>query len=194
MVSGTIDADLLDYLARDAHYTGLDHLWLPRTVLESDFLVSMPKVKTHHWAGVTLSMKNMFGIVPGTRYGWPKNILHWHGIHNSVLDICATVPIHLVIADAIICMEGNGPLHGTRRRLNKVVIADDPVAADATCAGLLGFAPDQISHIRKGGRFIGNASTSAIVQQSDQTPIGVPFEASTEFRIPGELRSQGGLK
>lgn len=53
-------------------FTGLDCLWLPRTVLTSDFIVSMPKVKTHHWAGVTLSMKNLFGVVPGVAYGWPK--------------------------------------------------------------------------------------------------------------------------
>src|ERR1019366_9143578 len=48
-----------------ASYTGMKDLWLPRTVLEADFLVSMPKIKTHHWSGVTLSMKNMFGVVPG---------------------------------------------------------------------------------------------------------------------------------
>ncbi len=60
-----------------ASYTGMKDLWLPRTVLEADFLVSTPKIKTHHWSGVTLSMKNMFGVVPGARYGWPKNILHW---------------------------------------------------------------------------------------------------------------------
>jgi uncharacterized protein (DUF362 family) len=72
-----------DELARvklKADYSGLGELWLPRTVLDSDFIVSMPKVKTHHWAGVTLSLKNMFGIVPGMKYGWPKNLLHWHGI------------------------------------------------------------------------------------------------------------------
>src|SRR5215469_13793108 len=50
-----------------AGYTGMKELWLPRTVLEADFVVSMPKIKTHHWSGVTLAMKNMFGIVPGTR-------------------------------------------------------------------------------------------------------------------------------
>src|SRR5262249_17039044 len=71
-----------------ANFTGLDHLWLPRTVLASDFVVSMPKVKTHHWVGVTLSMKNMFGVMPGIKYGWPKNLLHWKGIHRSILDIC----------------------------------------------------------------------------------------------------------
>ena len=50
-----------------AGYTGMKELWLPRTVLEADFVVSMPKIKTHHLSGVTLAMKNMFGIVPGTR-------------------------------------------------------------------------------------------------------------------------------
>jgi uncharacterized protein (DUF362 family) len=86
-------------------------------VLQADFLVSMPKVKAHHWSGVTLGMKNMFGVVPGSRYGWPKNILHWNGIQQSILDICATVPVHFVIADAIMAMEGNGPLNGTPRPL-----------------------------------------------------------------------------
>ena len=70
-----LNRDELAKTKLQANYSGLGHLWLPRTVLESDFIVSMPKVKTHHWTGVTLSMKNMFGIVPGTRYGWPKNII-----------------------------------------------------------------------------------------------------------------------
>ena len=122
-----------------ARYTGMKHLWLPRTVLGADFVVSMPKIKTHHWSGVTLSMKNMFGIVPGSRYGWPKNILHWKGIQESILDICATVPISFVIADGIVAMEGNGPLNGTSRSFGKIVLADDPVAADTTCAHLMGF-------------------------------------------------------
>jgi uncharacterized protein (DUF362 family) len=94
-----------------ARYTGLSHLWFPKTVLESDIVVSIPKVKTHHWVGVTLSLKNMFGIVPRIKYGWAKNILHWKGIDNSILDICTTVPLKLVIADGVVGMEGNGPLH-----------------------------------------------------------------------------------
>jgi uncharacterized protein (DUF362 family) len=145
-----------------ADYSGLGHLWLPRTVLGSDFLVSMPKVKTHHWAGVTLSMKNMFGIVPGLRYGWPKNLLHWHGIHESILDICATVTIHLVIADGILAMEGNGPLHGTTRKLGALVLADDPVAADSTIVRLMGLLPDRIKHIEEAARFQGNAILEGI--------------------------------
>src|SRR5436309_10397749 len=123
-----------------ANYSGLGNLWLPRTVLASDFIVSMPKVKTHHWTGVTLSLKNMFGIVPGSRYGWPKNILHWAGIHESILDICATIRPHFVIADSIVGMRGDGPLNGWPTDLKTVLLADYPVAADVTLARLMVFA------------------------------------------------------
>src|SRR2546428_7892975 len=145
-----------------ATYSGLDHLWLPRTVLASDFIVSMPKVKTHHWTGVTLSMKNMFGIVPGCRYGWPKNVLHWAGIHESVLDICATVRPHFVIADAIVAMEGDGPLNGVPKYLKTVLLADDPAAADATLARLMGIEPVHIVHIREANLFLGNVGEERI--------------------------------
>lgn len=165
-----------------ANYTGLDHLWLPRTVLASDFVVSMPKIKTHHWAGVTLSMKNMFGIVPGTKYGWPKNVLHWEGIHRSILDICATVPVHFVIADGVIAMEGNGPLHGTPRRLGKIVLADDPVAADFTCARLMGLDPDRVWHLNRAAHFLGNGSNHRIDLVAEALPARtIPFNVLPEF-------------
>ena len=165
-----------------ANYTGMKHLWLPRTVLEADFLVSMPKIKTHHWSGVTLSMKNMFGVVPGSRYGWPKNILHWKGIQESILDLCATVPVDFVIADGIAAMEGNGPLNGTLRPLGKIVLADDAVAADATCAHLMGFEPARVVHIHEGSRFLGNASPGSIDQlgETANTPA-TPFQVVPEF-------------
>jgi uncharacterized protein (DUF362 family) len=166
-----------------ASYTGMKTLWLPRTVLEADFLISMPKIKAHHWSGVTLAMKNMFGIVPGARYGWPKNILHWKGIQESILDVCATVPIHFVIADGIVAMEGNGPLNGTPRPLGRIVLADDPVAADATCARLMGFEPGRIVHIREGGRFLGNADRMRIDQVGEPVaPPTPPFGVVLEFR------------
>jgi len=166
-----------------AGYTGMKYLWLPRTVLEADFIVSMPKIKTHHWSGVTLSMKNMFGVIPGSRYGWPKNILHWKGIQESILDLCATVPIHFVIADGIVAMEGNGPLNGTPRPLGKIVLADDPVAADATCVRLMGFEPGRIAHIHEGSRFMGNAHP-ALIDEVGETfrPPTTPFQVVQEFQ------------
>ena len=165
-----------------ARYTGMKQLWLPRTVLEADFVVSMPKIKAHHWSGVTLSMKNMFGVVPGLRYGWPKNILHWAGIQESVLDICATVPIHFAIADGIVAMEGNGPLNGVPRRLGKIVLSNDPVAADATCARLMGFEPNRVPYIREASRFLGNSSPFLIDQTGETlTTPATPFQVVPEW-------------
>jgi uncharacterized protein (DUF362 family) len=128
--------------------TGLDELWLPQSVLAADVLISMPKIKTHHWAGVTLSLKNLFGIVPGSIYGWPKNVLHWEGIDSSIVELAAAVPIHFVIADGIEAMEGNGPLHGPAKHLGCIVFAGDPVAADATCCRLMGIDPNRVRHVQ----------------------------------------------
>jgi uncharacterized protein (DUF362 family) len=83
-------------------------------------------------------MKNLFGVAPGAVCGWPKNLPHWKGIDRSILDINAAVPAQFVIADGIIGMEGNGPMHGSPRNLGRIVLADDPVAADFVCSQLMG--------------------------------------------------------
>ena len=163
-------------------FTGLDCLWLPRTVLTSDFIVSMPKVKTHHWAGVTLSMKNLFGVVPGVAYGWPKNLLHWKGIDRSILDINAAVPAHFVIADGIVGMEGNGPLHGSPRNLGRIVLADDPVAADFVCTRLMGLNPLRVKYLAQSAEFLGNGAPERIMHLGERLPsTAQPFAVLPEF-------------
>ena len=67
--------------------TKLEHLYLSQTIATADVVISLPKLKTHHWAVATLSLKNLFGTLPGICYGWPKNELHWRGIDNSIVDI-----------------------------------------------------------------------------------------------------------
>ena len=143
--------------------TQLRELWLPETVMSADVVISMPKIKTHHWACVTLSLKNLFGAVPGSVYGWPKNVLHWEGIDNSIVELAAAVPIHFVIADGIEAMEGNGPLHGPMKRLGCLVFADDPIAADATSCRLMGIDPLRIRHLRMASS-LGNLDEQSIDQ------------------------------
>jgi uncharacterized protein (DUF362 family) len=151
-------------------FTQLDELWLPHSVLAADVLISMPKIKTHHWVGVTLSLKNLFGIVPGSIYGWPKNILHWEGIDNSIVELAAAVPIHFVIADGIDTMEGNGPLHGPLKHLGCLVFADDPVAADATCCRLMGIDPSRVSHLDLASP-LGNLDVADIDQRGETISV-----------------------
>lgn len=166
-------------LALGSHFTRLTELHLPKTVLEADLLVSMPKLKTHHWAGVTLSLKNLFGIVPGLVYGWPKNVLHWAGIHESVCDINSTIPVpRFAIVDGIVGMEGNGPIQGDAKPAGVLVLGDDLVAVDATAARLMGVAPHKVKYIEQAGRFLGNADPERIEQ------VGEPVERlRKEFRV-----------
>jgi uncharacterized protein (DUF362 family) len=126
----------------------LESLYLPNTVLGCDLLVSMPKLKTHHWAGATLSMKNLFGLVPGGVYGWPKNVLHWAGIPECIADLHTLFPRAFAIVDGIVGMEGNGPIQGTPRPAGVVVAGASPVAVDATCCRIMGLDPARIRYLQ----------------------------------------------
>jgi uncharacterized protein (DUF362 family) len=152
-----------------SRYTALGRLHLPETIVGADLLVSMPKLKTHHWAGVTLSLKNMFGVVPGAIYGWPKNVLHWQGIENSILDINAALPVRrFEIVDGVVGMEGNGPIQGEARPVGVLVFGDDPVAVDATCARLMQVDPARVGYLAEAARFLGNTEVDRIEQRGER--------------------------
>ncbi len=147
--------------------TGLDTFYLPRTLLQADLVVSLPKMKTHHWAGVTLSMKNLFGVMPGICYGWPKNVLHHHGIARSILDINATVRPHLAIVDAIVGMEGDGPIMGTPKTANLLLMGRNLAAVDATGARLMGFDPLRLEFLRAASGRLGPVLEHHIEQRGE---------------------------
>ena len=169
-------------------FTGLRELFLPDAILRADVVVSMPKLKTHHWAGMTASLKNLFGAVPGAIYGWPKNILHVHGIENSILDLSATIRPHLAIVDAIVGMEGDGPIMGAPRPLGFIAMSADLVAVDATCARVIGLDPAKIGYLAEAARFLGNADAARLDQRGESpsrfaTRVEI-IEAFKGIRLP----------
>ncbi len=151
-----------------SRFTGLEAVWLPVEVLKADLVVSVAKLKTHHWAGMTASMKNLFGIVPGAVYGWPKNLLHMRGIDRAIVDINATVRTGFSIVDGIVAMEGDGPIMGTPRPLGLLAMGRDPVAVDATCARIIGLDPRRMPYLAEAGRFLGHADERSIDQRGEQ--------------------------
>jgi uncharacterized protein (DUF362 family) len=160
----------------------LKELYLPKTVLGADFFVSMPKLKTHHWAGVTLSMKNLFGIVPGSCYGWPKNILHWAGIDRSILDINAAARPDFVILDGILGMEGNGPIQGNPKHTGVLLFGDDPVAADSTACRVMGLRPEKVDYLARAATLLGHMEVSKIQQLGESiAAVRAPFAVVPEF-------------
>jgi uncharacterized protein (DUF362 family) len=180
----------LDDVARvvlKTHASRLKELYLPKSALGVDFLVSMPKLKTHHWAGVTLSLKNMFGIVPGSCYGWPKNVLHWAGIDRAILDINAAARPDFAIVDGIVGMEGNGPIQGAPKASGVLVFGNDPVAVDATCCRVMGLAPERVTYLARAGTLLGHVKADKIQQLGESiASVRMPFAVLQEFRALSE--------
>ena len=173
-----LNHDDVEHVTLRSRFMGLERLALPVELMRSDFIVSMPKLKTHHWAGLTASMKNLFGTVPGCVYGWPKNLLHFHGINQSIVDLNATIRPHLAILDAVTAMEGDGPIMGQPRHLGFIGMGRDLVAMDATAARVIGLDPRKLAYIAESGRFLGNVEEQRIDQRGE--PLA---RFATEFDV-----------
>lgn len=129
-------------------YTQLKTLFVSKAIHDADLFVSMPKLKTHHWTQVSVSVKNLFGIVPGIKYGWPKNTLHIQGIPAFLTELADSLPTRgCAVVDGIVGMEGDGPLFGDGVASGALVVGADLLAVDATCARLMGFDPAQIDYL-----------------------------------------------
>ncbi len=147
--------------------SSLDRLHLPVSLRRADLIVSLPKMKTHHWAGVTLAMKNLFGVMPGVAYGWPKNVLHHAGIPGSILDINAAVRPHLAIVDGIVGMEGDGPIMGSPIDSGVLVFGANLPAVDATATRLMGIDPWRVEFLARASGRLGPIAEAHIRQRGE---------------------------
>jgi len=180
-----VDLNLDDVRPVRAFGNSMD-LYLPRTVLDADLVVSIAKMKTHHWAGATLSMKNFFGIVPSSIYGWPKNLLQYKGIDNSIVELNRLVRKTLAIVDGIVAMEGNGPIQGTPVSAGLIVLGRDLVAVDATCARLMRLDPFKMRYLKDAATLglpgLGAIEESAVDQRGEQiSSLARPFAVIDDF-------------
>jgi uncharacterized protein (DUF362 family) len=172
----------------------LTGFYFPRSVLEADLLVSLPKLKTHHWMGVTASLKNMYGVLPGLHYGWPKNVLHHAGIPETVFDINASLPPTISIVDGIDCMEGDGPILGTLRPMGLLVIGTNTTAVDATVSRLMELDPHKVTYLRLAENRLGPVAERQIEQRGCAwRPLAAPFAMLDRPHLQVLRARQGGL-
>ena len=157
-------------------------IYLPNTALRADLVVSLAKMKTHHWAGATLSMKNFFGLVPGSVYGWPKNELHHVGIDRSIVELSRIFRRSFAIVDGITGMEGNGPIQGTPKHAGVLVMGSDLVAVDATCCRIMGLDPQGLEYLRVASQSLGNVDQTRIDQRGERIEsVRTNFELVKSF-------------
>ncbi len=148
--------------AKDGWFQEKTHIWLPRHAVDADLIISVPKMKTHHWAQISLSMKNLLGMLPGARYGWPKNFIHFSGISQSILGVFRALPPVVAVVDGIVGMQGDGPLFGNPVQHGVLAAGVDPVAVDWVCKELMGFEGWSVDYLNLAS-WAGVGQTSRVV-------------------------------
>jgi hypothetical protein len=128
---------------------GLYHI--PKTIQQCDKLISLSPLKTHRQTGVSLALKNYFGIGPGLKYGFPKSGLHKLGaVDEVIVDLYSYHPADYAILGGCWGVEGDGPSAPGARSVhhNVIIVGAGAVAVDAVGAAVMGFEPGQIAHLR----------------------------------------------
>ena len=118
--------------------------YLPKLVLDTDFLVNVPKLKTHAATRVSLAMKNLYGLLPD-KEKWKGHAL---GLDETIVALNELFPSSLVIMDGITAMEGFGPTMGLAKKTNLVIGASNALVNDIVCCKILGVNPLEVDHIR----------------------------------------------
>jgi len=128
---------------------------LHKSLTEVDLLCSVPMMKTHGLASVTLGMKNLVGVFPGTAYysvRWgmheTASVVDPSGTSAAIVDMVRANRLGLVVIDGSVAMEGQGPAVGYGGKLVKmdvIVAGTNPLATDMVGAHLMGFDPEEIS-------------------------------------------------
>jgi uncharacterized protein (DUF362 family) len=128
------------YKAEKTGGLALKEYAIPKILMEADVVISVPKMKTHMMAGITVSLKNIgIGAPTSTVYGQPKFGLPHQRLAEVIVDVCKIVGIDYTVVDAIWAMEGNGPMDGSPIAMDMVVAGKDPVAVDWVCTECMGF-------------------------------------------------------
>ena len=116
----------------------LKEVELPKIVVEAKAIIDVPKMKCHDQTLVTLSLKNMKGILPDV---WKRKLHTTFGIMQGVADLHTVMKPALCVVDGILAMEGLGPVYGDPLEMDLVIAGKDPVAVDAVTSEIMGYEP-----------------------------------------------------
>jgi uncharacterized protein (DUF362 family) len=132
-----------------------EEISLHHSLTETDMLCSVPMMKTHGLATVTLGMKNLIGVYPGEVYGTVRSAVHSEaakveesGTASAIVDMVRANKMGLVVIDASMAMQGQGPSvhHGGQLvKMDLIIAGTNPLATDMIGAHLMGFQPEEIS-------------------------------------------------
>lgn len=163
-------------------------------VLDSDGLVSLPKLKTHPLTRFTGAVKNQFGCVPGLlKSQYHVKLPDPYDFATMLVDLNTLIRPRLCIMDGIMAMEGNGPRGGNARKLGVLLISSDPIALDATACRIIDLPPEVVTTSEPGekaGLGTYHAENIEILGEEIETLVDREFDAIRRAPVP---RSAGRL-
>jgi uncharacterized protein (DUF362 family) len=175
---------------------------LHRSLTEIDLLCSVPMMKTHMLAQVTLGMKNLIGLYPGTVYNSVRWSMHDRasevepsGTAVAIVDMVRANKLGLVVIDASTAMEGNGPTEGTLVKMGLIIAGTNPLATDMIAASCMGFKPEDIPTFSWANKAGLTPSGLDEIEVRGETPdqVGRPFIRPKTYAWK-EIRDVWGVK
>ena len=153
-------------------------LSVPKVLLDADFYVNLPKMKTHGNTTVTLSIKNQKGLLKNA----DKKRFHKLGLHEPLAALARAIQPDLIVVDAVECMEGEGPLNGKKKKVGALVVGTNLVAVDIACCEIMGIEWRKVEHIKLALRAFG-------LNEANYEPeiLGSVEEVRTKFKPAGEF-------
>ncbi len=154
-------------------------------VREVDFIVNVPKLKTHGMMLYTGAVKNLFGLIPGAlkaEYHFKMNKAE--DFSDLLVDICECIKPQLSVMDAVEAMEGKGPTAGNPRQVGLILAGVNPHALDVVAAGLIGLEPEKVFTLA-------SALERNLIGRLEEIEIlGENFNESTveDFKLPDAFR------
>ncbi len=123
----------------------LKTVWVYKPMLDADFVINMPIAKHHSMSGLTISMKNLMGVIQNRMY------VHM-SLHSAIVDLTKTIKSDLVICDCLRILTNHGPNAGTPEDVKEtrtIIMGRNPVTVDAYTTTLFGKSPSDIEYLSK---------------------------------------------
>jgi uncharacterized protein (DUF362 family)/Pyruvate/2-oxoacid:ferredoxin oxidoreductase delta subunit len=165
-----------------------------RPVLDADYIINCPKLKTHGLAVMTAGVKNMFGSIPGVQKVEQHCVKPTiEAFSEMLVELVQIVLPHLTVLDAVDCMEGNGPGGGTIRTMGYTMASRSVFTLDEAAAALMGLNPNMMPVIRR-AHHLGLSAPSAIILTGDAlVPADPPFTLPDSILHKENLFTANGI-
>jgi len=116
-----------------------------RIVDQAQFIVNVPKLKTHSYTGLTCAVKNLFGVVPGHfKVSYHARFAEEPIFSRAIKGLALSLPVALTVVDAVVAMEGEGPAAGDPRHVGALIVGHDLLAVDRIAARCCGLSPEAL--------------------------------------------------